>query len=275
MVDNSTIALTNAMQHLNYVDSSRAAIILAGGWLLAKGARLLVSRFFASRLNTGDLLTFQRVVYYSILLLFLMSALRQIGFNLEVLLGAAGIFTVAFGFASQTSASNLVSGLFLLAERPFLVGDVIKVNDVTGKVLSIDLLSTKIIMDDNTYIRIPNELLIKSQIANVSRFDVKRMAITLIISSVADLKLAETTLLDIADNEALVIKEPKPAVKDLEIYDYGIKVQLLIWCKAAEGDSARNNLIAMIHTRFRELNIPLASEQTVVLLGREHANHNA
>ena len=45
--------------------------------------------------------------------------MHQLGFQLGVLLGAAGMLSVAIGFASQTSASNLISGLFLIAERPF------------------------------------------------------------------------------------------------------------------------------------------------------------
>ena len=75
---------------------------------------------------------FQRGAYYVILGLFVIAALHQLGFNLNVLLGAAGILTVALGFASQTSMSNLISGLFLIGEKPFQIGDIIKVDQTVG-----------------------------------------------------------------------------------------------------------------------------------------------
>jgi small-conductance mechanosensitive channel len=83
----------------------------------------------------------KRLSFYVIVSLVVVSVLGQLGFNLSVLLGAAGILTVAIGFAAQTTASNLINGLFLMAEKPFVVGDWIKVDDVYGVVLSIDLLA--------------------------------------------------------------------------------------------------------------------------------------
>ena len=93
--------------------------------------------------------------FYLILCLFLVSALVELGFSLGVLVGTAGILTVAIGFASQTSMSNLISGLFLIGEQSFAVGDIIKIDQITGVVLSIDLLSTKLRTFDNTYVRLP------------------------------------------------------------------------------------------------------------------------
>ena len=90
--------------------------------------------------NHGQILL-KRAIFYGIMILMSMSALRELGFDLSVILGAAGILSVAIGFASQTSASNLISGLFLMMERPFSIGDVIRVEQTTGEVISIDLLS--------------------------------------------------------------------------------------------------------------------------------------
>jgi small-conductance mechanosensitive channel len=61
--------------------------------------------------------SYARLVFYVIVVIFAVAALREAGFSLDVVLGAAGILTVAIGFASQTSASNMISGLFLLVEK--------------------------------------------------------------------------------------------------------------------------------------------------------------
>src|SRR5262249_54810678 len=116
-----------------------------------------------------------QISFYTVFVLFLFATLDQLGFDLSVLLGAAGIFSVAIGFASQTSASNFISGLFLIFEKVILEGDVITVDGVTGEVMSVDLLSTKIKTADNLFVRIPNEMLIKSKLINLSRFLHRRL----------------------------------------------------------------------------------------------------
>ena len=62
----------------------------------------------------------RRTAFYAVLSLGVISALRELGFELNALLGAAGVMTVAIGFAAQTSTSNLIAGLFLIGERPFV-----------------------------------------------------------------------------------------------------------------------------------------------------------
>src|SRR5690554_2408270 len=86
----------------------------------------------------------RRVFFYLVFLLFAVAALREAGFSLDVVLGAAGILTVAIGFASQTSASNIISGLFVVMEKPFEIGDTIEVDATIGEVVAIDLLSVKL-----------------------------------------------------------------------------------------------------------------------------------
>src|SRR5690606_5360707 len=127
----------------------RAALLVAVGWTLAGILSRLVRRAGKDRLSPHHMQLARRGVLYTVLALFTASALRELGFSLAVLMGAAGVLTVAIGFASQTSASNLISGLFLIGERPFEVGDTIQVGGTSGEVLSIDALSVKLRTFDN------------------------------------------------------------------------------------------------------------------------------
>lgn len=102
-------------------------------------------------------------------------------------LRAAGIAGIAIGFASQTSISNIISGLFLISEKPFAVNDVIKAGDTTEIVLSIDLLSIKMRTFDNLYIRVPNEKIIKEELTNVTRFPIRRLNIDISVAYKEDL----------------------------------------------------------------------------------------
>ncbi len=142
---------------------SSAFLVVLGLFLGSLAARS-VGRFMAQRTSRHHTVMVRRLVFYVIVVLFFVAALREAGFSLDVVLGAAGILTVAIGFASQTSASNMISGLFLLVEKPFEIGDFIEVDATIGEVVGIDMLSVKLRTPDNLYVRIPNETLIKTRV---------------------------------------------------------------------------------------------------------------
>ena len=105
----------------------RAGLLLIIGMFSAKIISAGISRLIEKRASTQQTMIFSKVSYYLIFLTFIISALRELNFDLSVVLGAAGIITVALGFASQTSVSNVISGLFLIADRPFQIGDVVTI----------------------------------------------------------------------------------------------------------------------------------------------------
>ena len=136
-----------------------AALLALIGFVAVRIAVRVVSMLLAKGLEESKVLIFSKLTAYLLNTVILLLALDFAGVELKVLLGAAGIFTVAIGFASQTSASNLISGLFLIAEKPFKKGDVITIGDKTGVVLTINLFSTRLRTLDNLLIRVPNETL--------------------------------------------------------------------------------------------------------------------
>ncbi|MES2855753.1 MAG: mechanosensitive ion channel family protein, partial [Bdellovibrionota bacterium] len=173
-----------------------ATILMIGGMFIARKAESAVSRL--SQLDFQQRILFSRFAKYGIFMLAAAAALNQLGFDLKVILGAAGVLTVAIGFAAQTSASNLISGIFLMVERPFVVGDAIKVADLSGTVVSVDLLSSKIRTFDNLMVRIPNETLVKSNITNFSYFPIRRADISVGVSYSSIIERVEEILRDVA-----------------------------------------------------------------------------
>ena len=131
-----------------------AIIIMTIGTYLSRLTDKPISKL--SQLDAQQRLLFGKFARYGVLTLAVAGALSQLGFDLKVVLGAAGVLTVAVGFAAQTSASNLISGVFLMIERPFITGDVVRVGDIDGVVITIDLLSTKLRTFSNVMVRVPN-----------------------------------------------------------------------------------------------------------------------
>ena len=188
----------------------------------------------------------RRVVLYGLPAITMVSVLRELGFSLAVLLGAAGVLSVAIGFASQTSASNLISGLFLIVEKPFAIGDVITVGTVTGEVLSIDMLSVKLRTFDNLFVRVPNEMLIKSTVTNVSRFPIRRYDMQVGIAYKEDLDRAYRLLKEAATANPYALEDPQPIVIFIGYAESGITLQLSVW-------GLRENFLALRNSIARDV----------------------
>ncbi len=236
---------------------TRAVIVVILGLVIAKLASSGLSSIAGKKIDSHRAMVLKRGSYYLILILFVVTALHQLGFNLSVLLGAAGIFSVAIGFASQTSASNLISGLFLVAERPFTVGDVIRVGSTTGEVLSIDPLSVKLRTFDNLFVRIPNESLIKSEVTTLSRFPIRRADLLMGVAYKEDLKKVRAILEEIADKNPLCLEEPKPRYIFQGFGNSSLDIQFSVWAKRENFLDLKNSIYEEIKTAFDEQDIEI------------------
>ncbi|MDO3377565.1 mechanosensitive ion channel family protein [Geoalkalibacter halelectricus] len=235
----------------------RALLFLVVGFLLARFVSRLVQRVTTRRFSVHHAALFRRAAFYLILGLFLASALRELGFSLGVLLGAAGVLSVAIGFASQTSASNLISGLFLIGERPFSTGDMIRVGNTTGEVLSVDLLSVKLRTFDNLYVRIPNETLIKTEVTTLTRFPIRRFDLQVGVAYKEDIERVRKVLMEVADKNPLCLDEPKPLFIFNGFGDSSLNIQFSVWAKRENFLELRNSMQLSIKRAFDEAGIEI------------------
>ncbi|MFT6916171.1 MAG: small-conductance mechanosensitive channel [Motiliproteus sp.] len=245
----------------------RAILLLGGGYLLAKLASNGLGRLLSEHLTLHHLILIRRIAFYLILAMFCISALRELGFELSVLLGAAGILSVAVGFASQTSASNIISGLFLLGERPFSVGDVIRVGGTTGEVLSIDLLSAKLRTFDNLYVRIPNETLIKSEVTNLTRFPIRRLDLEIGIAYKEDVNRVSGVLKEVANANPLSLEEPEPMIVFMGFGDSAINLRFSLWVTKEKFLELKNSVQAEIKIAFDAANIEIPFPHRTLYVG--------
>ncbi len=198
-----------------------------------------------------------KVVFYAGLILITVSLLMELGFSLAPLLGAAGILGLALGFAAQTSVSNVISGFFLMAEQPFVVDDLIQVGEISGRVLSIDMLSVKLRTFDNRFVRIPNENLIKTQFVNLTRFPIRRVDLTLGVAYKEDVERVREILFDVAREHPEALMEPEP---QLFFQDYGassLDFLFGVWARSDHFFKVRNELRERIKERFDQEGIEI------------------
>jgi small-conductance mechanosensitive channel len=250
---------------------TRALILLAVGVLLANLLSRVTRRLTADRLPPQQAQLARRVVYYLTLALFLIAGLHQLGFQLSVLLGAAGVLSVAVGFASQTSASNLVSGLFLIFEQPFQVGDIIQVGGTTGEVLAIDLLSVKLRTFDNIFVRLPNESLIKTEVRTLSRFPIRRADVQIGVDYSSDLKLVREALLAVAEANPMCLDEPAPLIIFQGFGDSSMNFQFSVWATRENYLPLKNSIQEELKAAFDERGIEIPFPHRTLYAGSQTA----
>lgn len=244
-----------------FVGLLRAVLLVVAGLVLARLSRVATVRTLGDRLNRQQLMLIRRAVSYTILILFLISAMRELGFDFGVLLGAAGIVTLALGFASQTSMSNLISGLFMILERSLEIGDVVRIGSTTGEVLTIDLLSTKLRTFDNLLVRIPNETIVKAEITTLTRFPIRRVDVRIGVAYKEDLKRVQEVILEVVDRNPLCLEEPKPILIAQGFGDSSIDYLLGVWAKRENFLEVRNRLQREIKETFDQEGIEIPFPQ--------------
>ena len=235
----------------------RVILTLAIGIPLIIFVRKLVQKLVRNRLSPQSEQLVVRIVYYSLALILVVMVLNEFGFKVSALLGAAGIIGIAVGFAAQTSISNIISGIFLISEKPFVIGDVIEVGSIIGEIQSIDLLSLKLKTVDNKFVRVPNETVIKTEVINLTRFPARRVDIKITVSYKENLKKVQELLIKIAEEEPKALKEPQAIVRVDSFGDSGIDFIFGVWGKTSELFSLKTEIMMRIKETFEAENIEI------------------
>lgn len=242
--------ITELIQRDQVLNVIRALLIVFGGFVFGRLLSSFLVRAMRTSLDQHRLMILRRGSYYAILALFLTAALIQLGFDLGILLGTAGVLTVALAFASQTSMSNLISGIFLIAENPFQVGDLVQFGTTVGEVLEIDLLSVKLRKFDNTFVRLPNELLIKSEFWTLTKYPIRRLDLQINIAYREDITRVHDILMEVADQNPLSLEEPQPLFIFKGFGDSALQVQFSVWVLKENFILLRNSIYEEIKEAF-------------------------
>lgn len=229
----------------------RIAIYLAGGFVVVRLLVAFVQRVVMKKATPQRRMVARKIIVYAGFVIVLMTVLAELGVKLTALLGAAGIVGIAVGFASQTSVSNIISGLFLISEKPFAVGDAIRVGSTTGIILSIDLLSIKLRTFDNLFVRIPNEKILSSEVTNITRFPIRRMDIKVEVSYQDDLDRVRDVLAKVARGNRYCLDEPAPVILVSEFTANGVELLFGLWFSKADFSNLKNSIMQDILRHFR------------------------
>ncbi len=231
--------------------------ILILGWTAVRLISWIAARALGSLHSRANIrLIVDKIIWYAGLAIVIINIAHVLGIDLSVLLGAAGVAGVAIGFASQTSMSNLISGLFLLSENFLTIGDEINCDHVEGTVESIDLFSVKVRTYDGKLVRIANERLIKENLTDVSYYPTRRVRVAIAIPSDQGsleevLKIIDT----VVRNNNQVKKDPLYTIEFEAVSSSARHLTVNAWTQRESLTSMQNNLINQLYAALMNANI--------------------
>jgi small conductance mechanosensitive channel len=178
---------------------------------------------------------------------------------------------VIVGLALQDSMSNLASGLFILATRPFDVEDVVEAGGVVGTVKQMGLANTTILTFDRRRLHVPNRQIWSNVIENRSSEPIRRVEVVAKISYAEDLDRALEVLGDLVETNEMVLEDPEPAIFVKKLADSWIEIAVWPWTKSEDWLSLLRGLPRLIRLRFEEegIEIPYPRRELVSLSGEE------
>jgi len=238
-----------------------AGIIIIAASLIIKIITLNLRRHLKDKVDKSRLTLIIKIVNYSIVVVAVVSALPHLGLNLSGLMVAGGVTGLVIGFASQKIVSNLISGVFLMIERPINIGQQVNVDSVAGYVEDIHIFSTIIRTYDGLSVRVPNEKVFTSNIINYVANVVRRFEYVVGIRYSDDADKAIGIIKNIIDDHPLALKNPSPQAFVDNLGDNAVNILVRIWGPATEWYGIKMELLLKIKTTLEESGIEIAFPQ--------------
>jgi small-conductance mechanosensitive channel len=195
------------------------------------------------------------IARYLVLFIGFIIILQTVGIDLTTLTVIAGAVGIGIGFGLQNIASNFISGLIVLLERPIQVGDRIEANKVNGEVMAIGPRSTRIKTNDNVTVIIPNSKLVSENVVNWSyKNDTVRVRIPVIVDHDSNVDLVTRLLKEAANEHLDVAAEPPVTVGFLKFNEDGLFFELRAWSRVRfhKPGVLQSDLNYTILAKFRE-----------------------
>jgi small-conductance mechanosensitive channel len=186
----------------------------------------------------------------------IMLILANLEINITPFLAGAGIAGLALALAAQDLISNFFGGAIITVDKPFKIGDRIKVDVYIGEVVSVGARSTRIKTLDDQIVTIPNNKITSNIIVNYAEPDQKlRITIPVTVAYGSDIPRVKRCLLEIAQdvikNADILVEEPAPKVFFLEFGDSSLKFVMYVWAKMYNlPDDVRDAINTRIAERF-------------------------
>ncbi|MEO1077740.1 MAG: mechanosensitive ion channel family protein, partial [Bacteroidota bacterium] len=204
------------------------AVFYVGWWILNRLLRAAFQRADADATLASFILVTSK---FALLAFGLVQALAAVGINTASLIASLGIAGLTIGFAAQDALSNIISGILIFWDRPFVINDLVEVEGDYGRVDKITLRSTRVVTPDGRMLAVPNATVINSVVASYTNFPNLRLGIEVTIGVNEDLGRVRRLLLALVEDDAAFMDTPPPRVVVTALNDYNVALDLQAWLR--------------------------------------------
>lgn len=246
-----------------------AVLVIMMFWGIAAAVRRLMRLVFqriVDDLTVENLI--EQVAYYAVWVLGLIVAVDALGFDPETVVTGLGLTGLALGFALRDIISNFISGVLILALRPFRLNDQIDVGETEGNVERIELRATQIRTYDGRLVLVPNAEVFTSRITNNTASPIRRGSVTVFLGYDSDLEVVQAVIRNAAQAAEGVLPQPPPSVRVRELGPDDIEIEARFWTDSRRSDvvgtasAVRRGLVAAL--RAAEIALPDPAVRLIV-----------
>jgi MscS family membrane protein len=191
------------------------------------------------------------------------------------ILASAGVASIAITFAAKDIISNFFGGAMILADKPFQVGDRVKIEGELGDIVSVGVRSTRVKTLNHQMLTIPNSVFSTSIVTNYAMPDVKlKVKIPVSVAYGSDVKRVKEILMEIAETAAkeedYILEEPAPSIYFLEYGESSLNYMMVIWAGRFNMSwEVMDKINFLIDERFNEEGIEIPFPQMDIHLRKE------
>ena len=239
-----------------------AIVIFFIGKIAAKWLKRLIGRLTAKGNVDQTLSNFLGdLTYILAMIIVIIIALNNLGVKTTSLIAVLGAATLAIGLSLQSNLANLGSGILLLFNRPFKVGDYVEAAGIGGTIEKVSLFQTEMVTPDNKKIFIPNSSITSSSITNYGAYNTRRLDLTVEIDYQDDVEKTKQVLKELADSDSRVLSEPQPQIEVTELGANGIILIFRPWVKSSDYWPLKFSMLAQINEAFKKNGISIPYPQ--------------
>ena len=217
-----------------------AIIVIGITWIVAKGVRYIAYTWAKqTEGDSGTELLIGRLSYGAVWIVGFVIALGVMGLDFGALLGALGLTSVAIGFSLKDVLSNYISGVILLAARPFRINDQVVIGDYEGTITQIQLRATTMKTYDGRVVYIPNQEVFQASIINNTASSYRRSSVMVGIDYAENISDAIAVITKVLKTTPEVENSPSPDVLVSELAASTVNLEIRFWV-----DSRRSGFLA-------------------------------
>ena len=252
---------------LHMMDIAGAFAVLVIGLLLAGIISRWVDRAMtrSSRFEPTVANFLSSLVKYALWALVLVTVLGQFGVQTTSILAALGGMALAVGLALQGTLSNVASGVMILVQKPFKVGEAINAGSVTGTVQQIGLFTTELKQFDGLFVMVPNSELWNQANVNYNRHPTRRLELVVGIAYGDSMARAREELLKLALTDDRVLDDPEPVTFVSSLDDSSVGIGMRVWCSTPDYLGLSWDMTEAVKARFDDVGISIPFPQREIV----------